>query len=240
MQDGLYVALSSQIALERRLNTIADNVANASTVGFRATGVKFEDVVSGLGEKAVSFASTGDTYLSTAAGSLRETGNPFDFAIKGDAWFGIQTPAGVIMTRDGRFTMLETGQLVSIEGHPVLDAGGAPLQLDPRGGPPEAGADGMIHQDGQLIGAIGLYEFNPGPNFVRYGNSGIVPSGPPEPVVDRIDSGVAQGFVEDSNVNPILEMTRLIAVQRAFENTSALIRKSDETFSQAVRTLGSK
>ncbi|MFU0505487.1 flagellar basal-body rod protein FlgF [Pseudaminobacter sp. NGMCC 1.201702] len=240
MQDGLYVALSSQIALEKRLNTIADNVANASTVGFRATGVRFEDVVSGLGEKAVSFASTGDTYLSAASGSLRETGNPFDFAIKGDAWFGIETPAGTVMTRDGRFTMLETGQLVSIEGHAVLDAGGAPLQLDPRGGAPEVGADGVIRQDGQLIGAIGLYEFNPGPNFVRYGNSGVVPSGQPQPIVDRIDAGVAQGFVEESNVNPMLEMTRLIAVQRAFENTSALVRKSDETFSQAVRTLGSK
>jgi flagellar basal-body rod protein FlgF len=240
VQDGLYVALSSQIALERRLNTIADNVANASTVGFRATGVRFEDVVSGLGEKAVSFASTGNTYLSAASGSLRETGNPFDFAIKGEAWFGIETPAGTVMTRDGRFTMLETGQLVSIEGHPVLDAGGAPLQLDPRGGAPEVGADGVIRQDGQLIGAIGLYEFNPGPNFVRYGNSGVVPSGQPQPVVDRIDAGVAQGFVEESNVNPMLEMTRLIAVQRAFENTSALVRKSNETFSEAVRTLGSK
>ena len=64
MQDGLYVALSSQIALEKRLTTIADNVANISTVGFRATEVKFEDVVSGLGENAVSFASAGDTYLS--------------------------------------------------------------------------------------------------------------------------------------------------------------------------------
>jgi flagellar basal-body rod protein FlgF len=240
VQDGLYVALSSQIALERRLNTIADNVANASTVGFRATGVKFEDVVSGVGEKSVSFASTGDTYLSTQSGSFRETGNPFDFAIRGDAWFGIETPAGTVMTRDGRFTMLETGQLVSIEGYPVLDAGGAPIQLDPRNGPPKAGADGVLRQDGQLVGAIGLYEFNPGTNFQRYGNSGIIPNGQPDPIVDRIDVGVAQGFVEDSNVNPILEMTRLIGVQRAFEQTAALMRSSEETFGEAVRTLGSK
>ncbi|TJW31138.1 MAG: flagellar biosynthesis protein FlgF, partial [Mesorhizobium sp.] len=69
MQDSLYVALSSQIALERRLDTVADNVANASTVGFRATGVKFEDVVSGSGSKSVSFASSGNTYLSGAHGA---------------------------------------------------------------------------------------------------------------------------------------------------------------------------
>ncbi len=240
MQDGLYVALSSQIALERRLNTIADNVANASTVGFRATGVKFEDIVSGLGQKSVAFVSPGDTYLSTASGGLRETGNPFDFAIKGDAWFGIETPAGVVMTRDGRFTMQENGDLVSVEGYPVLDAGGAPIQLDPRAGPPEVGADGILRQEGQLVGAIGLYSFDPGLNFTRYANSGIIPNGQPEPVVDRIDVGVAQGFVEESNVNPILEMTHLIAVQRAFENTSAAMRNTEQTFDEAVRTLGSK
>ncbi len=144
MQDGLYVALSSQIALEKRLNTIADNVANSSTVGFRATGVKFEDVVSGLGDKSLSFTSAGDTFISDINGPLRQTGNPFDFAIQGDAWFGIETPAGTVMTRDGRFTMTDTGQLVTIEGFPVLDAGGAPIQLDPRNGPPRAGADGSL------------------------------------------------------------------------------------------------
>lgn len=240
MQSGIYVALSSQRALDKRLITIADNVANANTIGFRATEVKFEDIVSGLGDKSVSFASTGDTYLSTKIGPLRETGNPFDFAIQGEAWFGIETPAGPVMTRDGRFTMLETGELVTLEGYPVLDAGGAPIQLDPLGGAPEVGADGTLHQNGQLVAALGLFEFQPGLNFQRYGNSGIVPSGAPEPVVDRMDVGVAQGFLEDSNVNPVLEITRLIQVQRAFEQVSALIRDSESTFDQAIAALGPK
>jgi flagellar basal-body rod protein FlgF len=240
MQDSLYVSLSAQIALERRLDTIADNVANASTVGFRATGVKFEDVVTGSGQKAVSFASAGNTYLSSAHGSLSETGNPFDFAIQGDAWFGIETPAGTVMTRDGRFSMNENGELRSIEGYPVLDAGGAPIQLDPRGGPPKAGADGSLRQGDQLVGAIGLFDFEPGRNFVRYGNSGIVPQREPEPVTDRADVGVAQGFVEESNVNPVLEMTRLITVQRAFENTAALMRQTASSSDEAIKTLGSK
>lgn len=240
MQDSLYVSLSAQIALERRLDTIADNVANASTVGFRATGVKFEDVVTGSGQKAVSFASAGNTYLSSAHGSLTETGNPFDFAIQGDAWFGIETPAGTVMTRDGRFSMNENGELRSIEGYPVLDAGGAPIQLDPRGGPPRAGADGSLRQGDQLVGAIGLFDFDPGRNFVRYGNSGIVPPREPEPVTDRADIGVAQGFVEESNVNPVLEMTRLITVQRAFENTAALMRQTASSSDDAIKTLGSK
>ncbi|TGQ39506.1 MULTISPECIES: flagellar basal-body rod protein FlgF [unclassified Mesorhizobium] len=240
MQDSLYVALSSQIALERRLDTVADNVANASTVGFRATGVKFEDVVSGSGSKSVSFASSGNTYLSGAHGAMTETGNPFDFAIQGDAWFAIDTPVGTVMTRDGRFSMNENGELMSIEGHPVLDAGGAPIQLDPRNGPPKAGADGSLRQGDQLVGAIGLYNFDPGQNFVRYGNSGIVPARTPDPVTDRSDLGVAQGFLEESNVNPVLEMTRLIMVQRAFENTAALMRQTASSTDDAIKTLGSK
>jgi flagellar basal-body rod protein FlgF len=240
MRDSLYVALSSQIALERRLDTIADNVANASTIGFRATGVKFEDVVSGTGPKSVSFASSGKTYLSGAHGALTETGNPFDFAIQGDAWFAIETPAGTVMTRDGRFSMNENGELMSIEGYPVLDGGGAPIQLDPRNGPPKAGADGSLRQNDQLVGAIGLYNFDPGENFVRYGNSGIVPARTPEPVTDRSDVGVAQGFLEESNVNPVLEMTRLIQVQRSFENTAALMRQTDSSTDDAIKTLGSK
>jgi flagellar basal-body rod protein FlgF len=240
MQDALYVALSSQVALEKRLTTIADNVANTSTVGFRATGVKFEDLVSGIGNEPVSFASAGDTFLSGNAGSLRQTGNPFDFAVQGDAWFGIDTPVGTVMTRDGRFEMNEQGQLVTLQGYPVLDAGGAPLQLDPRNGPPKVGADGMISQNGFQVGAIGLFTFEPGANFRRFENSGIIPQREPEPLVDRMDAGVAQGFVEDSNVNPVMEMTRLIAVQRAFENTAALIRSTTSSLDNAVQALGSK
>ena len=240
MQSGLYVALSAQIALEKRLNTIADNVANASTVGFRATGVKFEDVVSGLDDKALSFVTSGDTYISSTNGPLRETGNPFDFAVKGNAWFGVETPGGTVMTRDGRFTLTENGELVSIEGYPVLDAGGAPIQLDPRNGPPRAGADGSLRQGDNLVGALGLYNFDPGPNFIRFGNSGIVPAGEPEPVVDRLDAGVVQGFLEESNVNPMLEITKLIMVQRAFENGAAMIRATESTYDEAIKTLGSK
>lgn len=239
MQSGLYVAISSQVALERRLNTIADNVANAGTTGFRATGVKFEDVVTGLGRNSMSFVSSGANYLSTANGPLKETGNPLDFAVRGDAWFGVQTPEGPVMTRDGRFSMLPNGMLVSVEGHPVLDAGGAELLLNPQGGPPTVGADGTIRQGGELVGAIGLFEFEPGPDFRRHGNSGIVPQGELAPVVDQPNVGVVQGFLEGANVDPVLEITRLIQVQRAFESVSSLLRDSEQSLRDAVKTLGS-
>ncbi|MCG6115532.1 MAG: flagellar basal-body rod protein FlgF [Mesorhizobium sp.] len=239
MQTGLYVSLSSQVALERRLNTIADNVANANTTGFRATGVKFEDVVSGLGQDSLSFVSSGTNFLSTAGGALVQTSNPLDFAVRGDAWFAIQTPEGPVMTRDGRFTMQPDGQLVSIEGHPILDAGGGEILLNPEGGTPVVAADGGIRQDGQLIGAIGLFDFQPGNDFRRYGNSGVIPQGEPEPIIDQAGVGVVQGYLEGSNVDPVLEITRLIQVQRAFEGVSSLLRDSESTLREAIKTLGS-
>jgi flagellar basal-body rod protein FlgF len=239
MESGLYVALSSQIALERRLDTIADNLANSNTIGFRATGVQFEDLVTGRGENAIAFVSAGDTFVPDVAGPLTETGNPFDFAVQGHAWFAIQTPAGVVLTRDGRFTMRETGELVTLQGHPVLDAGGAPIQLDSQAGPPRAGEDGTLRQGNRLVGAIGLYQYQPGISYTRFGNSGFIPEGRPEPIVDRQGVGVAQGFLEESNVNPVREMMRLIQVQRAFDQITALMRDSDGALDQAVKTLGS-
>jgi len=238
MQTGLYVTLSAQMALEKRLDTIADNIANAGTVGFRATEVKFEDLVSGAGQKSVDFASAGTNFLSDKHGELVHTGNPLDFAVKGHAWFSISTPVGQVMTRDGRFTMLNTGELVTHEGYPVLDAGGAAIQLDPNAGTPQVGADGAITQNGRLQGAIGLFDFTPGDDVKRFGNSGVIPPVPPQPVVDRSDVGVMQGFVEQSNVNAIQEMTKLIALQRNFDSTASLVRQSESSMDDAIKTLG--
>lgn len=237
MDTGIYVALSSQIALEKRLATMADNMANANTVGFRGTGVKFEDVVTGKGKNSLDFVSPGNNFIPSKSGPVRETGNPFDFAVQGDAWFAVNTPAGTVMTRDGRFTMLNTGELVTLQGYGVLDAGGAPIQLDPQAGAPSAGADGSLRQNGNQVGALGLYRYEPGANAVRFGNSGFLPEGRLDAVVDRQDIGVAQGFVEDSNVNPVQEMMRLIQVQRAFEQVSALMRDSENALQKSIQDL---
>ena len=136
MQTNFSVALSAQVALQRRLESIANNVANAGTVGFRAEEVKFETMLSRAGLDPVSYASAGDTYLSRQSGEFVKTDNPFDVAVEGNAWMSIQTPTGRVYTRDGRMRMTETGELLSLNGHAVLDAGSGPLRLDPNAGPP--------------------------------------------------------------------------------------------------------
>jgi flagellar basal-body rod protein FlgF len=238
MQSGLYVALSSQIALDRRMNTIADNLANMNTVGFRATQLKFDDVVKKADGTRVAYVNEGQEYVSTRNGGLTQTKNPLDFATKGDVWFSIETPSGTAITRDGRFSMLESGQLVTLEGYPVLDAGGGQITLDPAAGPPELSQDGTLHQNGKPVASLGLFEADVGPNFIRAGNSAIIPAQQPQPVVDRAGAGVVQGFLEQANVNPIEQMTQMITVSRAFENVTQLMRDSESSMSDAIKTLG--
>lgn len=238
MQTGLYVSLSSQIALDRRMATLADNVANSTTVGFRATEVKFNQVVSDQKNADVAFVSQGEEFLSTRNGGLTQTNGTLDFAIRGEAWFQVETPSGPTLTRDGRFTLTDAGDLVTLNGYPVLDPGGGPIQIDANAGPITLSADGQLNQNGRPVAALGIFEADLSGGFVRAGNSGIITAIPPQPVTDRVDAGVAQGYVEESNVNAIAEMTQLIQVTRAFENIAALTRSSEDSMSEAVRTLG--
>ena len=151
MQSSLYVALSAQVAMERRLNTIANNVANMNTGGFRADEVKFEEILSLAAKENVSFASSGQNFISRRTGPMTKTDNPLDVAIQGDGWFAFQGPSGPIYTRDGRFKMNENGDLLTVDGYRVLDAGGAPIALDPMAGSPIVGRDGTVmpgHESG--------------------------------------------------------------------------------------------
>ena len=144
MQNGLYVALSAQVALEKRLETIADNVANMNTVGYRGTGVSFETEMAKAGDARLGYASSGSDFISRRLGGLTKTDNSLDFAVQGDGWFGIQTPQGPAYTRDGRVQIDESGTLRTMSGDPLLDAGGTPILVDSAAGALTVSADGMI------------------------------------------------------------------------------------------------
>jgi flagellar basal-body rod protein FlgF len=238
MTSSVYVALSAQMALQRRMETVANNVANLNTAGFRAEEVRFETVLSKMGPREVSYADSGDSYISRRSGSVAPTGNPLDVAVTGDAWFGVETPDGVAYTRDGRMQMTEAGDLVSVDGKPILDAGGAPIALDPRGGPVHIGADGSIVQGTIQVAALGLFTLPDTTRLERYGATAVTSSEPGQPVEDLAAQGVRQGFLEGANVDPIMEMTKLITISRTFDSAAAAIREGEDALTQAVRTLG--
>lgn len=238
MHSEPYVALSAQITLERRLKTLAINVANMNTVGFRESGVSFHTYVARNGSQPVAYASPGQDYISQTQGPLIKTDNPLDIAIAGDGWLAIQTPAGTAYTRDGRMRMQPDGSLQTLEGYPVLDAGGAPLQLDPAGGPPVIGKDGMIHQNDRQVGAVGLFTIPDNAHFQRYNNSAVLPDKPATPLLNFDRVSVVQGQVEGSNVNPVLEMAKLMTISRAFQDVSGAEQSTDSTFNNAIKSLG--
>jgi flagellar basal-body rod protein FlgF len=239
VQSNYYVTLSAQVALEQRLTTVANNIANMNTVGYRASQVSFESFVSKKGDTPVAYSSAGQTYISRLTGSLTRTGNPLDVAVQGDGWLAIQTPSGTAYTRDGRLRMQPDGSLQTLDGYPVLDAGNSAMLLDSQGGDVTISGDGMITQSGRQVGAIGLFNIDPSAKLKRFENSAVIPDKPATPVLDFNNNGLAQGFVENSNINPVLEMAKMMRITRDFESVAASITSTEATHKDAIKTLGS-
>lgn len=240
METSLYVALSGQIAAEKRMSTIADNIANVNTVGFRQTGVRFSEVVSGRANTKTSFVSPGLSKLSDKQGVLASTGSPFDFAINGPGWFKVETPAGEALTRDGRFQINAAGTLTNLDGYPVLDQGGSPVQINLNAGNLFADASGILHQQNGVVGSIGVFEADPPSETMRVGSLGFLPEGADAPAAEISTFSLSQGYTESSNVDAIEQITRLIGVQRTFEQVSGLMQKSEAALEEAIRILGGR
>jgi flagellar basal-body rod protein FlgF len=239
VQSNFYVGMSGQIAIDKRLQTIASNVANMNTAGYRADGVTFDTVLSNAGETPVSFVTDGQTYISRRAGDLTKTDNPLDVAPQGDAWFAIKTPSGIAYTHDGRMKIGPGGELTTLTGNAVLDAGGSSMLLDPTAGAPVIAQDGMMTQNGRQVGAIGLFAIDPAAHLTRTENSAVIPDKAATPILDFTDAGVAQGFVEGSNVNPVLEISKLIEIQHSLDSITSANQASDDSMQDAIKTLGS-
>lgn len=223
--------------MQRRLETIANNVANASTPGFRAEEIRFETLLSQTGSDPVAFVSTGATFLNRASGGVSSTGNPLDVAIEGDAWLSISTAAGTVYTRDGRARLSTTGELQSVTGAPFLDPGGAPIIINPTAGPVTISREGRILQNGRQLGALGLFNISPTAKLSRFENSGVIPDLPAEPVAEFARVGLLQGYIENSNVDPVKEISRMILVQRSFDAMSTTLGTVETVFDNGIRDL---
>ena len=238
MSSTVNVDVAAQVALNRRLDALANNLANAGTVGFRGDGVKFDSLVSTQARPSVAYPSGGTDYVTLSAGPTQRTGNPLDFAVRGDAWMSLMSPTGQVYTRDGRVEIATTGELRSVNGYPLLDASGSPLLIDPAAGEVSVAPDGSITQRGRQVGTIGLFEFDRDARFTRFDNSSVTADREANPVTNFAAAGVMQGHLEQSNVNPVREMSRLIEIQRAFDNVTASMDMIDSSQQDAIKTLG--
>jgi flagellar basal-body rod protein FlgF len=144
--------------LSRELHALANNIANASTHGFRKEGVIFSEFVQSVdGGPSVSMAAGRTRLTSHAQGAVGQTGATFDLAIEGDGFFLLETPEGEALTRNGAFLPNAAGELVNSEGYRVLDAGGAPIFVPPDAGEIAIARDGTVSVGGAPIGQIGLW-----------------------------------------------------------------------------------
>lgn len=235
MENADYTTLTRQSGLLREMRVIANNIANAATSGFRQEGVIFSEYVTAVdGASSLSMGQADARTTSFAQGTLTQTGGQFDFAIEGDGFFLVETPAGVRLTRAGSFTPNAAGDLVTPDGYRVLDAGGAPVFIPPGASDISVSADGTISTGGDPVGQLGLVQPLDAQSLIRE-----------DGVMFRTDAGfepseqgrILQRFVENSNVNPILQLTRMIEVQRSYELGASFLEAEDERVRQALRTI---
>jgi flagellar basal-body rod protein FlgF len=231
-----YTILTRQSGLMSEMQVVANNIANLSTTGFRREGLLFSEYVQQLDrqEEPLSMAAANARQTFLTQGALTMTGNPLDLAIEGEGFFRIETPDGERLTRAGQFTPDAAGELVNPDGNRLLDPGGAPIFVPADAGPVSISRDGTISANGQPLGQIGLVQPEDRSQLSRA--TGVLHEVTGS-VVPAEGAVLLQGFLEESNVNPISEMARMIEVQRAYEAGQKFLDREDERVRNVVRTL---
>lgn len=230
-----YTTLTRQSGLMREMQVVANNIANMSTTGFRREGVTFSEHVVRLdGDPSLSMAQGHTRTVDLAQGGLSITGGSFDFAIQGAGFFQVLTPEGPRLTRAGSFTPQATGELVNMDGHLLLDGGGAPIFIPPDGGKISLGADGTVMAGNVPVAQVGLWQ-PADPLSLRHQGGTLFSADGLEPATGAT---LHQGMLEDSNVQPVNEISRMIAVQRAYEMGQKLLDNEDARVRGVIQTLG--
>jgi flagellar basal-body rod protein FlgF len=237
MDNAIYAGLSRQTGLMREMQMVANNIANLSTSGYRREGMIFAEHIKRLDDSASLSMTHGNTrHVDLSQGDLTATGGRYDFAIRGEGFFLIETPAGQRLTRAGHFMPGAEGELVNPDGHRLLDAGGGPVFVPPDAGEVVLATDGTLSADGAPIALIGLWRpadplslrHEAGVNFTA---DAIEPAEPGE-------ARLLHGQLEGANVNPVAEIARMIALSRAYEMGQSLMQREDERIRGVVETLG--
>jgi flagellar basal-body rod protein FlgG len=263
---GLYTAVSGSMAQNLRLETVANNLANVNTPGFKKDGQAFREYITANekppaviqvpkvpasiesfydmqgGDK--SYVESIGSYSDFSQGGLKATGNSLDLAIDGAGFFEIATPSGVRFSRNGAFSIDGQGQLVTKEGWPVLkkaEPGVAPDQRVmkiPIGSSFSISDEGELSVEGEVLGNVSLIELSDRQALHKEGASlySIKPNMNPQ-ITNVARPNLKQGFLETSNVNIVQEMTDMISATRLFESTQKAIQAYDSMADKLVNVV---
>jgi flagellar basal-body rod protein FlgF len=249
MENMLLVGLSRQMVLERQMDVVANNVANVNTNGYKADRSMFQEyLASGAREdnflgadRRVSYVQDRATFHDFSQGAVDETKNPLDVAIDGGGFLVVQTPAGERYTRDGALQINNQGQLVTAGGNPVLGNSG-PIVFQQTDKQVSIASDGNItvlegtSPIDSVRGKLRVVSFAQAQNLQKEG-SNLYSAGEGNAAQPDAISKLRQGFVEKSNVNSVLEMSRMIEVTRTYTQISNLLQQQSDLHKTAIDKL---
>lgn len=234
MSNADYILATKHITAFRKLEAIANNVANANTNGFRAQDVEFASYMNKDKYDNTAFAKIKSSITDFSTGALKKTGNPLDVAINGDGYFTVRTPHGDMLTRDGAFTLSGDGTLVNSSGYPVLTVDMQTIVFEETDTNPIIRSDGTIYVGAQERGVLGVANVaDANKNLKRVGDNLWKSENAPE---NMENPTVIQGFVENSNVNSIKEIASLAELQREVANVSQLINENMALTRNAIKS----
>ena len=249
MENTLLVGLSRQMTLERQMDVVANNVANVNTTGYKADKPLFEEYLkTGAhednfrgGDRRISYVQDRGTFKDFSKGPTEQTKNPLDVAIDGAGFLVVQTPAGERYTRDGGLQINNQGQLVTASGNAVLGASG-PIVFQPTDHDVSIAADGNISvQEGvnridSVRGKLRMVSFAQAQRLLKEGGN-LYAAGEGATPQPTTTAKLNQGFIEKSNVNSVLEMSRMIEVTRAYTQISAMLQQQTDMRKSAIEKL---
>jgi len=241
MENTALIAMSRQSVLRRKMNIIANNLANMNTTAFKGDKIMFTEhlVKSKGGERMagqnIAFVRDIATVHDFREGPIKTTGNSLDVAIQGEGYLVIDTPEGERYTRNGRMQMDAEGQLVTQHGFPVLSDDGEPFVFNATDGKIQINLDGTISTDNGDVGRLRLVRFD-AENELNLTYGGLYEA--EETPTDVTEPSIVQHALEGSNVEPIIEITNMIQVQRSYEGAKKLIEGEDERIKKMIREFG--
>lgn len=257
MSDGIYSALSGAIAQERNLSVVANNVANANTVGFKGDRAVFNEILTNVKtppalSPSLRYANVADVQIDHQVGHLKLTGRQLDVALQGDGFFVVETPQGERYTRSGSFVMDQHGYLRTLGGHRVMQENGPVTQRGREIQIPEQTREIQISPDGTIrvgqdehvqdeIGKLKIVRFaNPREELVKDGLTwfNTANGGVPRPA--EATTTVEQGWLEDANINAVSGMNEMIIVTRSFEALVKVIETFRDLDNRTARDVGGR
>lgn len=242
METTGLVALSLEVALRKEMNVVANNIANANTPGFKSERVLFREALleaEGFGpsSRPLKMVEAHGTFKDFSDGALTQTNAPLDLALDGPGFLAVETDNGIRYTRGGAFQLDNERQIVTRDGYPLLDDGDRPLVVPVGDSSIVVAPNGSISSETGIIGLIPIYSFER-PNFLKVEEAGLYKPLPGENPRQAEETRMLQGAIEQSNVQPITEVARMIDVLRRYQAADKLGQEEDDRQITAIRTLG--